>query len=92
MKALFTDMTGIEWAVVLLATAICLLGAVLPTLGNLLGRLFLGEDPLLARWKQARQVRRTATLAARQAKREAKKAQKAAKALRATPPANTAPH
>ncbi len=91
MKSLFTDMTGIEWAVVLLATAICLLGAVLPMLGNLLGRLFLGEDPLLARWKQARQLRRQATIAARQSKKDAKKAQKAAKAVHATGPSNSAP-
>ena len=82
-------MTGIEWAVVLVATAVCLLGAGLPMLGNLLGRLFLGEDPLLARWKQARQVRRATTIATRQAKREAKKAQRGAKAaLRA----KTTPH
>ncbi len=80
MKELFTNLTGIEWAVVLIATAVCLLGAVLPMLGNLLGRLFLGEDPLLARWKQARKDRRTATIAARQAKREAKKSAKAARA------------
>ena len=71
MKELFTNLTGIEWAVVLIATAVCLLGAVLP---------MLGEDPLLARWKQARKDRRTATIAARQAKREAKKSAKAARA------------
>ena len=82
MQAIFTSMTGIEWAVVFLATAVCLLGAVLPMLGNLLGRLFLGEDPLLARWKQARQARRVNAVATRQVKREAKKAAKAAKALR----------
>ncbi len=91
MQAIFSNMTGIEWTVVFLTTAVCLLGAVLPMLGNLLGRLFLGEDPLLARWKQARQVRRTATIAARQAKREAKKAQKAAKALRVAESKST-PH
>jgi hypothetical protein len=79
MQAILSNMTAIEWAVVCIATAVCLLGAVLPMLGNLLGRLFLGEDPLLARWKQARQVRRADTIAARQAKRENKKAQKAAK-------------
>lgn len=82
MQASLNYLTGIEWTVVFLATAVCLLGAVLPTLGNLLGRLFLGEDPLLARWKQARAARKVATIAARQAKRETKKAQKAAKALR----------
>lgn len=73
----------------LIATAVCLLGAVLPMLGNLLGRLFLGEDPLLARWKQTRKERRTATVAARLAKREAKKAQKIAKAARVADPSNT---
>ncbi len=92
MQAIFSHMTGIEWAVVFLATAVCLLGAVLPMLGNLLGRLFLGEDPLLARWKQARQARREATIAARQIKREAKKAQKAAKTARLAEPSKTAPH
>lgn len=87
--SLFTNLTGIEWAVVLIATAVCLLGAVLPMLGNLLGRLFLGEDPLLARWKQTRKERRTATVAARLANREAKKAQKIAKAARVADPSNT---
>lgn len=84
MQTIFQNLTALEWTVVAVTTAVCLLGAVLPALGNLLGRLFLGEDPLLARWKQARQVRRTATLAARLAKREAKKAKKLAKGVSLT--------
>ena len=76
MKTLLTDMTWIEWAVVVWATAVCLLGAGLPMLGNLLGRLFLGEDPLLERWKLARQARRQTAVATRQAKRDAKKGRK----------------
>lgn len=85
MQQIFTSMTGVEWAVVALATAVCLLGAVLPALGNLLGRLFLGEDPLLARWKQARQARKQAAVALRLAKREAKKARKNARAATIKP-------
>ena len=87
MLALFQNLTGVEWAVVVITIAVCLLGAVLPTLGNLLGRLFLGEDPLLARWRDARATRKAQALVARQARREAKKVHKANKASqRMSPP------
>lgn len=79
--ALFEQMTGIEWAVVLITVAVCLLGAVLPTLGNLLGRLFLGEDPLLTRWRDARAARKEKAAGVRLARREAKKAKKAQKTV-----------
>lgn len=69
-------LTPIEWTVVALATAICLLGSLLPKIGNLLGRLFLGEDPLLARWKAARLVQRERAQAQRLLRREAKKQRK----------------
>lgn len=70
-------MTGVEWAVFALATAVCLLGSLLPKLGNLLGRLFLGEDPLLARWKQARAERRERVRAKVQLKLEQRRQKKA---------------
>ena len=65
-----SQLTGIEWAVIALATVVCLLGSLLPMIGNLLGRLFLGEDPLLARWAQARLDRRRAQQAKAEARRE----------------------
>lgn len=80
------QLTPIEWAVVAIATAICLTGALLPRIGNLLGRLFLGEDPLLARWAHARAERKARLHAERLAKREARRQKKAeAKARRAAP-------
>ena len=69
-------MTGVEWAVFALATSVCLLGSLLPKLGNLLGRLFLGEDPLLARWKQARAERRLRVRAKVQHKLELRRQKK----------------
>lgn len=80
MWTLIQNLTPIEWTVVLVTTAVCLLGAVLPMLGNLLGRLFLGEDPLLARWRTARQAKHALAVQNRQLRREQKKARKAAKA------------
>lgn len=68
------DMTGPEWAMLVWTLAVCLLGMLLPWLGNQLGRLFLGEDPLLVRWRQARAAKK----AARLAQRDARKARKAA--------------
>lgn len=79
MIEFLAQVTAVEWGVVGLATSTCLLGALLPAIGNLLGRLFLGEDPLLARWKAARAQRRIEVRAARQLRREAKKAAKAAR-------------
>ncbi|MSP91918.1 MAG: hypothetical protein EXR79_09000 [Myxococcales bacterium] len=74
------QVTAVEWGVVALATSTCLLGALLPAIGNLLGGLFLGEDPLLERWKHARALRRLEVRAVRQQRRDAKRAAKAAKA------------
>jgi hypothetical protein len=68
------EMTGPEWALLGWTLAVCLLGMLLPWLGNQLGRLFLGEDPVLVRWRQARAAKK----AARVAQREARKARKAA--------------
>lgn len=73
----FQQLTPLDWAVVAIATSVSLLGALLPHIGNLLGRLFLGEDPLLARWKVLSAARRERTRAARLARKEAKKAAKA---------------
>jgi hypothetical protein len=83
-------MTAAEWGVVIVATAICLLGSLLPMIGNLLGRLLLGEDPLLARWRQQRLERKHHAQSARLERREAKKARKAA-AQRKAPPTVTNP-
>jgi hypothetical protein len=77
-----SQVTPVEWAVIGLATSTCLLGALLPTIGNLLGRLFLGEDPLLARWAHARVERKAQLIAARNAKRAARKAARLAKQAR----------
>lgn len=85
-------MTGIEWAVVALATAVCVVGSLLPKAGNLLGRLFLGEDPLLARWKQARQERRERAKAALLEKREARKTKKAEARAAKTKRQSALPH
>ncbi len=73
-----SKVTPIEWAVVGIALGVCLLGSLLPHMGNLLGRLLLGEDPLLARWQVARQNRRQQALGQRQARKAAKKAGKEA--------------
>jgi hypothetical protein len=53
-----SQLTPIEWVVITLATAVTLLGSLLPKIGNQIGRVFLGEDPMLARWTQARLERR----------------------------------
>ncbi len=70
------ELTSIEWAVVAVSTAICLLGSLLPKIGNLLGKLFLGEDPLLARWQAQRAVRKASALLERKARKEAAKERK----------------
>ncbi len=63
-------------------------------IGNLLGRLLLGEDPLLARWRQQRLERKVQAQALRLERREAKKARKAVAQGQppsvATPPADPA--
>lgn len=69
------QLSPIDWFVVGLATFTCLVGALLPRLGNLLGRLMLGEDPLLARWQAARKAKREKGL-------QIKAARKASKASR----------
>lgn len=74
------QLSAIDWFVVGLATFTCLVGALLPRFGNFIGRLMLGEDPLLARWQQARLQRRERG----QQLKAARKAQKLAKT--ATPP------
>lgn len=78
MSQFLRAMTETEWLVVAVAMAICLLGSLLPMIGNLLGRLLLGEDPLLARWRQQRLERKVQAQALRLERRDAKKARKAA--------------
>lgn len=78
------QLTATDWAVVGIATSVSLLGALLPVLGNLLGRLVVGEDPLLARWKVLAATRRDRIRLQRQARKEAKKAAKAARSQRGT--------
>ncbi len=72
----------IDWFVVGLATFTCLVGALLPRIGNLLGRLMLGEDPLLARWQAARKAKRERALH----NKLARKASKSARQGPASPP------
>lgn len=63
--------------VVGIATAVSLLGMLLPKIGNFIGRLVLGEDPLLQRWQQARSARRERIAALRQIKRATRGTKKA---------------
>ncbi|MBM4346118.1 MAG: hypothetical protein FJ100_22320 [Deltaproteobacteria bacterium] len=59
------------------ATAVSLLGMLLPRIGNFIGRLVLGEDPLLQRWQLARAARRERLAQAKAARRaRGKKADK----------------
>ena len=44
-------MTGDEWLLVVVATALCIGGLLLRSAGNLLGELFMGEDPAVRRWR-----------------------------------------
>lgn len=80
------QLTPLDWAVVAIATSVSLLGALLPVLGNLLGRLVVGEDPLLARWKQLAATRRARIKQARQDRKDAKKAAKASRNQRGSAP------
>jgi hypothetical protein len=73
------NLSALDWFVVALTVVVSLLGMLLPKLGNLLGRLFLGEDPLLERWTHARADRRAAALARKQAQRTEKAARVAAR-------------
>jgi hypothetical protein len=70
------NLTALDWLVVAIATSVSLLGALLPRIGNLLGRLFLGEDPLVARWKILSAARRSEAKVQRLARKEAKRQQK----------------
>lgn len=76
MLAELRNLTALDWTVVAIATAVSLLGALLPRIGNLLGRLFLGEDPLVARWKILSAARRSEAKVQRLARKEAKRQQK----------------
>lgn len=85
------QLTPLDWAVVGIATAVSLLGALLPLLGNLLGRLVVGEDPLLARWKLLAATRRARIRQARQDRKDAKKAAKASRSQRGSAPLSAPP-
>jgi hypothetical protein len=65
----------LDWFVVGLTTAVTLLGMLLPKIGNLIGRLLLGEDPLLVRWKTAREARKAHRAHRKAARQAAKTAQ-----------------
>lgn len=81
----FVGLSPIDWFVVALTVGVSLLGMLLPKIGNLLGKLFLGEDPLLERWKHARADRKSQAIARRQAQRAEKAARKAARDRGAAP-------
>ena len=70
------QLSAIDWFVVGLATFTCLVGALLPRIGNLLGRLMLGEDPLLVRWQAARKAKREKGLQLKLARKASKMARR----------------
>lgn len=70
------QLSAIDWFVVGLATFTCLVGALLPRIGNLLGRLMLGEDPLLTRWQAARKAKRERGLQMKLARKASKLARR----------------
>ncbi len=76
------NMNAGEWFLVGLTTTMCVIGLLLPNMGNLIGRAFLGEDPVVARWRrmrlERRAIERERRMARKAAKREAKAARRAA--------------
>lgn len=72
------QLSAIDWFVVGLATFTCLVGALLPRFGNFIGRLMLGEDPLLAKWQLARRQRRERGLELKAQRKAGKQARRAA--------------
>lgn len=71
-------MTTIEWAVVVLATALSVGGLLLQPLGNAIGRWWLGEDPAVRRWRDAWSQRRRERREERTTRRERKRQRKVA--------------
>ncbi len=72
-----TTLGPLDWFVAGFATAVSLLGMLLPRIGNFIGRLVLGEDPLVQRWQQARAARKQRIAEAKAARRaRGKKADK----------------
>ena len=76
------EMTTDEWLLFAVATVLCVGGLLLPKAGNLLGRMFLGEDPAVrdwrGKWRKRRELRR-AMRAERRALKRRRKAERKAK-------------
>jgi hypothetical protein len=78
------QLTPDEWLVVAVATILCVGGLLLPMAGNLLGQLFLGEDPAVRNWRQkwlARREQKRALRSTRKAEKRRRKAARKAKRL-----------
>lgn len=78
-QAALTHLSRLDLFVAGLATFVSLAGLMLPRFGNFIGRLVLGEDPLLQRWQAARTARRAQLAAAKAAKKSARQGKKAGK-------------
>lgn len=80
------QMTADEWLLFAVATVLCVGGLLLPKVGNMLGRAFLGEDPAVrswrGRWQARRQMRRQMRAERKAEKRRRKAARKARRLAR----------
>ncbi len=96
------ELTRDEWLLAALATVLCVGGLLLPKAGNLLGQLFMGEDPAVLRWRRKRAemrdrrreqrlARKALKRARKRARKDAARARKAARAAGNTPDVTPAP-
>lgn len=80
------NMTGPELVLAALVTLLCVGGLLLPSAGNMIGQLFLGQDPAVLRWRkrlaEVRARRREQRLATKAAKRERKRKRREAALIR----------
>ncbi|GEM_PF-2939828 len=84
MMSELLQMTTDEWLLFAVATLLCVGGLLLPMAGNLLGRMFLGEDPAVRNWRQKlaeRRALRRQMRAQRRAEKKRKKAERKARRL-----------
>ena len=77
------EMTRDEWLLVLVATALSVGGLLLRSIGNLLGQIFLGEDPVVRRWRSRWMERREHKRAQRKARKELRREKKRLRRQRA---------
>ena len=80
------DMTRAEVVLAALVTLLCVGGLLLPSAGNMIGQLFMGEDPAVLRWRkklaEVRARRREQRLARKAAQRERKRKRREAALIR----------